>query len=117
MVSWEVSSEHGVSYNNVLGVGGSEVDEPPEHFHLIKLCMCVCTRLQLWCAAGVDLTGWRAGSQEPAKALSGGSDPLNAEEDRAGKKSSHSSPEKRKVRRVRATDSRSERSHAVDVDV
>uniref|UniRef100_A0A3Q3WGN7 C-Jun-amino-terminal kinase-interacting protein 3 n=1 Tax=Mola mola TaxID=94237 RepID=A0A3Q3WGN7_MOLML len=64
---------------------------------------------KLWCAAGVDLTGWRAGSQEPAKALSGGSDPLNAEEDRAGKKSSHSSPEKRKSKELQETDTLSSR--------
>uniref|UniRef100_A0A3Q1HID0 C-Jun-amino-terminal kinase-interacting protein 3 n=1 Tax=Anabas testudineus TaxID=64144 RepID=A0A3Q1HID0_ANATE len=54
---------------------------------------------KLWCAAGVDLTGWRANSQEstPAKTGSGGGDPLRAEEDGADKKTSHSSPEKRKV--------------------
>lgn len=80
--------------------GWAEVDELPQHIHLIKLCTCVCTRLQLWCAAGVDLAGWRAGGPEPIKALTGGGDPLNAEEDRAGKKSSHNSPEKRKVCRV-----------------
>lgn len=47
----------------------------------------------------MDLTGWRANGQEsvPAKTMSGSSDPLHAEEDGAEKKSSHSSPEKRKV--------------------
>uniref|UniRef100_A0A672YNX6 C-Jun-amino-terminal kinase-interacting protein 3 n=1 Tax=Sphaeramia orbicularis TaxID=375764 RepID=A0A672YNX6_9TELE len=52
---------------------------------------------KLWCAAGVDLTGWRAGSQEsvPAKVTSGSNgDPLHADEDGSDKKSS---PEKRKV--------------------
>lgn len=55
---------------------------------------------QLWCAAGVDLTGWKAGTQDPVavKALPSSGDPLNAEKDADGKKSSHSSPEKRKVR-------------------
>lgn len=54
---------------------------------------------QLWCAAGVDLTGWRTGGQEsePPKALPSGSDPLQAEENDGGKKSNHNSPEKRKV--------------------
>uniref|UniRef100_A0A3Q3RKA2 Mitogen-activated protein kinase 8 interacting protein 3 n=1 Tax=Mastacembelus armatus TaxID=205130 RepID=A0A3Q3RKA2_9TELE len=49
---------------------------------------------KLWCAAGVDLTGWRASSQEsvPAKAPSGSSDPLRVEEDGADKKSKCSSP-------------------------
>lgn len=56
--------------------------------------------MQLWCAAGVDLTGWKASAQDPvaAKALPSSGDPLNAEKDADGKKSSHSSPEKRKVR-------------------
>ncbi|XP_061556631.1 C-Jun-amino-terminal kinase-interacting protein 3 isoform X3 [Phycodurus eques] len=53
---------------------------------------------KLWCAAGVDLTGWRASSQEsgPLKAVSNGSDPLQAEENEGSKKSNHNSPEKRK---------------------
>lgn len=56
--------------------------------------------MQLWCAAGVDLTGWKASSQDAvaAKVLPSSGDPLNAEKDGDGKKSSHSSPEKRKVR-------------------
>lgn len=47
----------------------------------------------------MDLTGWRANGQEsaPTKTVLGSSDPLHAEEDGADKKSSHSSPEKRKV--------------------
>lgn len=67
--------------------------------HFILFFLCVCIYFQLWCAAGVDLTGWRVSSQEsvPAKTASGSSDPLHAEEDGADKKSSHSSPEKRKV--------------------
>ncbi|XP_032394556.1 C-Jun-amino-terminal kinase-interacting protein 3 isoform X5 [Etheostoma spectabile] len=66
---------------------------------------------KLWCAAGVDLTGWRASNQEsaPAKAPSGGSDPLHAEENGAGKKSSHSSPEKRKSKELQETDTMSSR--------
>ncbi|KAM8723879.1 C-Jun-amino-terminal kinase-interacting protein 3 isoform 11-T11 [Acanthopagrus schlegelii] len=66
---------------------------------------------KLWCAAGVDLTGWRASSQEsiPAKAPSGSGDPLHAEEDGAGRKSSHSSPEKRKSKELQETDTMSSR--------
>ncbi|XP_078124926.1 C-Jun-amino-terminal kinase-interacting protein 3 isoform X11 [Sander vitreus] len=66
---------------------------------------------KLWCAAGVDLSGWRASNQEsvPAKAPSGGSDPLHAEENGAGKKSSHSSPEKRKSKELQETDAMSSR--------
>ncbi|XP_068583963.1 C-Jun-amino-terminal kinase-interacting protein 3 isoform X19 [Cebidichthys violaceus] len=66
---------------------------------------------KLWCAAGVDLTGWRASSQElvPAKAPSGGSDPLHADENGAGKKSSHSSPEKRKSKELQETDTMNSR--------
>lgn len=59
----------------------------------------ICACLQLWCAAGVDLTGWRASSQEVAstKASSGVSNPLQAEEEKNGKKTNHTSPEKKKV--------------------
>ncbi|XP_074511825.1 C-Jun-amino-terminal kinase-interacting protein 3 isoform X4 [Sebastes fasciatus] len=66
---------------------------------------------KLWCAAGVDLTGWKASSPEvvPAKALLGGSDPLHAEENGGGKKSSHSSPEKRKSKELQETDTMSSR--------
>uniref|UniRef100_A0A3Q3K7F0 Mitogen-activated protein kinase 8 interacting protein 3 n=2 Tax=Monopterus albus TaxID=43700 RepID=A0A3Q3K7F0_MONAL len=66
---------------------------------------------KLWCAAGVDLTGWRASSQEsiPAKALSGNSDPLHTEGDGANKKSSPNSPEKRKSKELQETDTMSSR--------
>lgn len=62
----------------------------------------------------MDLAGWRAGSQESvlAKALSGSSDPLNAEENGTGKKSNHSSPEKRKVHQVQSMQASMECSHA-----
>ncbi|XP_035510456.1 C-Jun-amino-terminal kinase-interacting protein 3 isoform X12 [Morone saxatilis] len=66
---------------------------------------------KLWCAAGVDLTGWRASSQEsvPAKVPSGSTDPLHADDDGTGKKSSHSSPEKRKSKELQETDTMSSR--------
>ncbi|XP_034567850.1 C-Jun-amino-terminal kinase-interacting protein 3 isoform X2 [Notolabrus celidotus] len=65
---------------------------------------------KLWCAAGVDLTGWRASSQEslPIKALTGSSDPLHAEEDNGDKKN-HSSPEKRKSKELQETDTMNSR--------
>ncbi|XP_068606542.1 C-Jun-amino-terminal kinase-interacting protein 3 [Brachionichthys hirsutus] len=64
---------------------------------------------KLWCAAGVDLTGWRASNQEavPSKASSGGSDPLHAEEDGSSKKSS--SPEKKKSKELQEMDTMSSR--------
>ncbi|XP_061605308.1 C-Jun-amino-terminal kinase-interacting protein 3 isoform X17 [Phyllopteryx taeniolatus] len=66
---------------------------------------------KLWCAAGVDLTGWRASSQEsgPLKAVSSGSDPLQAEENEGSKKSNHNSPEKRKSKELQETDTMSSR--------
>ncbi|XP_033998922.1 C-Jun-amino-terminal kinase-interacting protein 3 isoform X15 [Trematomus bernacchii] len=66
---------------------------------------------KLWCAAGVDLTGWRASYQESelAKAPSGGSDPLHAEENGGGRKSSHTSPEKRMSKELQETDTMSSR--------
>ncbi|PWA33198.1 hypothetical protein CCH79_00013585 [Gambusia affinis] len=64
---------------------------------------------KLWCAAGVDLTGWRVSSQEvaPPKAPSGSGDPLQTEEDRADKK--NASPEKRKSKELQETDSMNSR--------
>uniref|UniRef100_A0A3Q2QYR9 C-Jun-amino-terminal kinase-interacting protein 3 n=1 Tax=Fundulus heteroclitus TaxID=8078 RepID=A0A3Q2QYR9_FUNHE len=64
---------------------------------------------KLWCAAGVDLAGWRASGQEGAlpKALSGSSDPLQTEEDRGDKK--NPSPEKRKSKELQETDSMNSR--------
>uniref|UniRef100_A0A1A8RGU5 C-Jun-amino-terminal kinase-interacting protein 3 n=1 Tax=Nothobranchius rachovii TaxID=451742 RepID=A0A1A8RGU5_9TELE len=63
---------------------------------------------KLWCAAGVDLTGWRASSQEaaPSKAPSGQNDPLQTEED---KKTSNTTPEKRKSKELQETDSMNSR--------
>uniref|UniRef100_A0A8B9LP25 Mitogen-activated protein kinase 8 interacting protein 3 n=1 Tax=Astyanax mexicanus TaxID=7994 RepID=A0A8B9LP25_ASTMX len=52
---------------------------------------------KLWCAAGVDLTGWRTSNQEPAVKLpANGTDPLTGEEEGGENKSEHSSPEKKK---------------------
>lgn len=64
---------------------------------LMRVCACVC--FQLWCAAGVDLTGWKVCTQDSVlnKALSSSGDPLNAEDDGPGKRSSQSSPEKKQV--------------------
>ncbi|XP_053706923.1 C-Jun-amino-terminal kinase-interacting protein 3 isoform X2 [Synchiropus splendidus] len=65
---------------------------------------------KLWCAAGVDLAGWRASSQDsgPVKALLPGSDPLRADEE-AGDKKSNSSPEKKKTKELQETDSMNSR--------
>lgn len=54
--------------------------------------------LQLWCAAGVDLTGWKTPNQETAAVKpSNGSDPLTGEDEGGDRKSEQSSPEKKKV--------------------
>ncbi len=55
--------------------------------------------LQLWCAAGVDLTGWKTANQEPAAVKpSNGSDPLTGEDEGGDSKTEQSSPEKKKVK-------------------
>uniref|UniRef100_A0A3P9KUH3 C-Jun-amino-terminal kinase-interacting protein 3 n=1 Tax=Oryzias latipes TaxID=8090 RepID=A0A3P9KUH3_ORYLA len=66
---------------------------------------------KLWCAAGVDLSGWRASSpgMGSAKSLSGSSDPLQAEEDGSDKKNNHTSPEKKKTKELQETDSMNSR--------
>lgn len=65
---------------------------------------------KLWCAAGVDLTGWRTSNQEPAVKLpANGTDPLTGEEEGGENKSEHSSPEKKKTKELHETDSMSSR--------
>ncbi|KAM9393001.1 C-Jun-amino-terminal kinase-interacting protein 3 [Pholidichthys leucotaenia] len=66
---------------------------------------------KLWCAAGVDLAGWRGSHQEitTGKAPPSNSDPLQADEDGAEKKNSHTSPEKKKSKELQETDAMSSR--------
>ncbi|XP_042576454.1 C-Jun-amino-terminal kinase-interacting protein 3-like isoform X6 [Cyprinus carpio] len=65
---------------------------------------------KLWCAAGVDLTGWKTPNQETASVKpSNGSDPLTAEDEGADSKSEQSSPEKKKPKELHETDSMSSR--------
>nr|XP_023654277.1 C-Jun-amino-terminal kinase-interacting protein 3-like isoform X2 [Paramormyrops kingsleyae] len=49
---------------------------------------------KLWCAAGVDLAGWKIAAQEVLSI--NGSDPLTVKTDGEESKSDHSSPEKKK---------------------
>ncbi|XP_061079939.1 C-Jun-amino-terminal kinase-interacting protein 3-like [Conger conger] len=70
---------------------------------------------KLWCAAGVDLTGWKTATQDNpssdvAKTSSNGTDPLTGEEDgEESKSSNHSSPEKKKRKELQELDSMSSR--------
>ncbi|XP_051572011.1 C-Jun-amino-terminal kinase-interacting protein 3-like isoform X5 [Myxocyprinus asiaticus] len=65
---------------------------------------------KLWCAAGVDLTGWNTANQETAGIKpSNGSDPLTVENEGRDNKSEQSSPEKKKPKELHETDSMSSR--------
>ncbi|KAJ8250974.1 hypothetical protein GJAV_G00215750 [Gymnothorax javanicus] len=69
---------------------------------------------KLWCAAGVDLTGWKTAVQDvlpsdSVKPSSNGTDPLTGEEDKDETKSNHSSPEKKKSKEQQEVDSMSSR--------
>ncbi|KAM9456978.1 C-Jun-amino-terminal kinase-interacting protein 3 isoform 3-T3 [Clarias gariepinus] len=65
---------------------------------------------KLWCAAGVDLTGWRTSSQEAGmKLTANGTDPLTGDDEGGENKSEHSSPEKKKPKELHETDSMSSR--------
>ncbi|KAG1967610.1 C-Jun-amino-terminal kinase-interacting protein 3 isoform X9 [Pimephales promelas] len=65
---------------------------------------------KLWCAAGVDLTGWKTSNQEAAAGKpSNGSDPLTGEEEGGDGKSEQSSPEKKKPKELHETDSMNSR--------
>uniref|UniRef100_A0A3B3S5E5 C-Jun-amino-terminal kinase-interacting protein 3 n=1 Tax=Paramormyrops kingsleyae TaxID=1676925 RepID=A0A3B3S5E5_9TELE len=55
---------------------------------------------KLWCAAGVELTGWKGNRHElTASGVQRGTDPLMAEANGEENKSSHTSPEKKKEQR------------------
>ncbi|KAJ8347210.1 hypothetical protein SKAU_G00286110 [Synaphobranchus kaupii] len=69
---------------------------------------------KLWCAAGVDLTGWKTATQDnlssdALKTLPNGTDPLTGEEEGDESKSNHSSPEKKKSKELHEVDSMSSR--------
>ncbi|KAL0993715.1 hypothetical protein UPYG_G00112310 [Umbra pygmaea] len=68
---------------------------------------------KLWCAAGVDLTGWRTFNQEgmsvKASPSNSSTDPLAIEGEGGDSKSNPSSPEKRKSKELHETDSMSSR--------
>lgn len=62
---------------------------------------------QLWCAAGVDLTGWKPLEEETVPGIKSAPsrDPLTSEREVEGEsKSTHTSPEKKKVRTLKSLD-------------
>ncbi|XP_058891646.1 C-Jun-amino-terminal kinase-interacting protein 3-like isoform X5 [Acipenser ruthenus] len=67
---------------------------------------------KLWCAAGVDLTGWRHVEESVVNGLktsSSSSDPLTGEGEGEESRSNHSSPEKKVVKEGPETDALSSR--------
>ncbi|XP_058265836.1 C-Jun-amino-terminal kinase-interacting protein 3 isoform X14 [Hemibagrus wyckioides] len=65
---------------------------------------------KLWCAAGVDLSGWRTSSQDAGVKLPvNGTDPLTGEDEGGENKNEHISPEKKKPKELHETDSMSSR--------
>ncbi|KAG7492076.1 hypothetical protein MATL_G00010590 [Megalops atlanticus] len=62
---------------------------------------------KLWCAAGVDLTGWKVASAQETRPSS--TDPLATEGSGEESKSNHSSPEKKKSKELHETDSMNSR--------
>ncbi|XP_047656694.1 C-Jun-amino-terminal kinase-interacting protein 3 isoform X4 [Tachysurus fulvidraco] len=65
---------------------------------------------KLWCAAGVNLSGWRTSSQEAGVKLPvNGTDPLTGEDEGGENKNEHSSPEKKKPKELHETDSMNSR--------
>ncbi|KAM4656600.1 C-Jun-amino-terminal kinase-interacting protein 3 isoform 8-T9 [Amazona ochrocephala] len=69
--------------------------------------------MKLWCAAGVNLTGWRPLEQEPGNGqkLEPGRDPLTCDREVEGEnnKSNHTSPEKKKAKELHEMDATSSR--------
>ncbi|XP_078519098.1 C-Jun-amino-terminal kinase-interacting protein 3 [Lissotriton helveticus] len=67
--------------------------------------------MKLWCAAGVDLTGWRPLEEDLSNGLkSSGRDPLTCDREVEGEsKSNHTSPEKKKTKELHEMDATSSR--------
>ncbi|KAM6407927.1 C-Jun-amino-terminal kinase-interacting protein 3 isoform 7-T7 [Rhynochetos jubatus] len=69
--------------------------------------------MKLWCAAGVNLMGWRPWEQEPGNGqkLDPGHDPLTCDGEVEGEnnKSNHTSPEKKKAKELHEMDATSSR--------
>ncbi|XP_068764094.1 C-Jun-amino-terminal kinase-interacting protein 3 isoform X43 [Struthio camelus] len=69
--------------------------------------------MKLWCAAGVNLTGWRPFEQESGNGqkLDPGRDPLTCDREVEGEnnKSNHTSPEKKKAKELHEMDATSSR--------
>nr|XP_033769989.1 C-Jun-amino-terminal kinase-interacting protein 3 isoform X6 [Geotrypetes seraphini] len=68
--------------------------------------------MKLWCAAGVDLTGWKPLEEDSGNGLKAapGQDPLTCDREVEGEsKSAHTSPEKKKAKELHEMDATSSR--------
>ncbi|KAM9210951.1 C-Jun-amino-terminal kinase-interacting protein 3 isoform 1-T1 [Dugong dugon] len=68
--------------------------------------------MKLWCAAGVNLCGWRPSDEDPGNGTkpAPGRDPLTCDREAEGEvSSSHSSPEKKKAKELHEMDATSSR--------
>ncbi|XP_075035612.1 C-Jun-amino-terminal kinase-interacting protein 3 isoform X4 [Mixophyes fleayi] len=68
--------------------------------------------MKLWCAAGVDLTGWKPFEEESVTGVKpvSGRDPLTSDREVEGEsKSTHTSPEKKKTKELHEADATSSR--------
>ncbi|XP_062957359.1 C-Jun-amino-terminal kinase-interacting protein 3 isoform X4 [Cynocephalus volans] len=68
--------------------------------------------MKLWCAAGVNLIGWKPGEDDPGNGVKPGPgrDPLTCDREAEGEpKSNHTSPEKKKAKELPETDATSSR--------
>ncbi|XP_037363712.1 C-Jun-amino-terminal kinase-interacting protein 3 isoform X5 [Talpa occidentalis] len=68
--------------------------------------------MKLWCAAGVNLSGWKPSEDDPGSAVkpAPGRDPLTCDPEVEGEpRSNHTSPEKKKAKELPETDATSSR--------
>ncbi|XP_008579700.1 PREDICTED: C-Jun-amino-terminal kinase-interacting protein 3 isoform X5 [Galeopterus variegatus] len=68
--------------------------------------------MKLWCAAGVNLIGWKPGEDDPGNGVkpAPGRDPLTCDREAESEpKSNHTSPEKKKAKELPETDATSSR--------
>ncbi|XP_069037212.1 C-Jun-amino-terminal kinase-interacting protein 3 isoform X15 [Lepisosteus oculatus] len=104
-------SQEGPAKKHQLSPNGGQEDNRMKNVPVPVYCRPLVEKdpnRKLWCAAGVDLTGWKQAEETPPnglKASSSGSDPLSAEAEAQEDQSSHSSPEKKKPKELQETDS------------
>ncbi|XP_014442509.1 LOW QUALITY PROTEIN: C-Jun-amino-terminal kinase-interacting protein 3 [Tupaia chinensis] len=99
-----------------LSPNGGQEDTRVKHVPVPVYCRPLVEKdptMKLWCAAGVNLSGWKPGDDAPGNSIkpTPGCDPLTCDREVEGSepKSTHTSPEKKKAKELAEADATSSR--------